>query len=91
MKQYDVKLSRQGEVRQGLEFDWELWGALPGVLGAFLLASGLTVGRYGWIAFLVSNLAWIVFSVRHNLRKLLMQQIVFMASSCLGIFNTFGS
>ena len=64
-------------------FEWI--GALSGLLGAFLLATHTKLSRYGWIAFLVANLALIFFSFGIGRFGLLLQQVGFMATSLLGI------
>ena len=39
---------------------WLEWtGAALGLLGAFLLATNSRFSRFGWVAFLVSNMCWI--------------------------------
>ena len=68
---------------------WEFCGSIPGIIGALLLASAWPIGRYGWLAFLLSNLAWIVFSVRNRYRLMLYQQLAFLFCSSLGIYNNF--
>lgn len=53
-----------------------------------MLAMGSNYAHYGWAIFLASNIRWIVFAVRGNYRKLLTQQIAFMATTLLGLWNT---
>jgi hypothetical protein len=59
---------------------------------AFGMAGALAVaipGLQGWgfAVFLVSNLGWLAFSAGHRYWKLFAQQLVFMASSMLGLWN----
>jgi membrane-bound ClpP family serine protease len=63
-------------------------GALLGMLGAFLLATNTRVSRYGWIAFLFANFAMIGFAWSIDANALLLQQVVFTATSLLGIYRT---
>ena len=67
----------------------ECCGCLLGLLGAFLVASNVEASRYGWLAFLAANLAMIAFARGARANWLLLQQIGFMASSCLGLYRTF--
>ena len=64
-------------------------GCSLGLLGAFLLATNTSVSRYGWIAFLLANFAVIGFAKGIRAHGLLVQQLGFMATSCLGLVRTF--
>lgn len=66
----------------------EAFGALTGLLGAFLLATHTTVSRYGWLAFLLANLALIGFAIGIERYWLLAQQVGFMATSILGLYRS---
>lgn len=64
----------------------QMLAALAGMLGAVLVAlPGHTA--WGFAAFLVSNLAWLVFSAAGRHAWLFVQQLVFLASSVLGLWN----
>ena len=65
----------------------EWTGALLGLLGALLLATHTRVSRYGWYAFLAANVAMIGFAVGIDAHGLLVQQIGFFGTSCLGIYR----
>lgn len=69
--------------------DPEVWGAYTGIPGALLLAMNNGFSKYGWALFLVSNISWIVFAVRGKYTKLLYQQIAFLATTLLGLWNLF--
>jgi hypothetical protein len=71
-----------------LPSDPEAWGAYTGIPGAFLLALGGSYGKYGWLLFLASNVCWIVFATRGKFKKLLLQQLAFLATTTLGLWNT---
>lgn len=65
----------------------EWTSALLGLLGAFLLATNSRVSMYGWYALLAANVAMIGFAVGIDARGLLVQQIGFFGTSCLGIYR----
>jgi nicotinamide riboside transporter PnuC len=68
--------------------DYLEWiGALSGLLGAFLLATNTHISKYGWVAFLVANIALIGFSIGIDRNGLLLQQLGFMATSLLGLYR----
>ena len=71
--------------------DIEAWGAYTGIPGAFLLALNNQFSHFGWLLFLASNVAWILFALRGKFKKLLLQQVAFLATTLLGIWNTFFS
>lgn len=68
--------------------DPEAWGAYTGIPGALMLAMNNGYSHYGWALFLASNISWIVFAMRGNYNKLLFQQMAFMATTLLGLWNT---
>ena len=64
----------------------ETLAALAGITGAFLVAMpGLSA--WGFAAFLLSNLGWLAFSASHRHWRMLVQQLVFLATSLLGLWN----
>lgn len=65
--------------------DWI--GSLWGSAGALILAFNVSWSGWGWCAFLVSNIAWIVYAWRTHQRSLLYQQAVFTATTLVGIWN----
>lgn len=67
-------------------FEWA--GTILGLLGALLLATNSKVSRYGWLAFLGENIAMIAFALGIGAYGLLVQQIGFTATSCLGLYRT---
>ncbi len=67
-------------------FEWS--GSILGLLGAFLLATNSGLSRYGWLAFLAANVAMIVFAAGIGAHGLLLQQLGFTASSCLGLYRS---
>lgn len=71
--------------------DPEAWGAYTGIPGAFLLAMNNDFSRYGWALFLASNISWIVFAIRGKYTKLLLQQLAFLGTTLLGLWNTWFS
>jgi hypothetical protein len=67
-----------------LAIEWG--GACFGVLGTILLALNGPRAGWGFVAYLASNLAWIASSWMQGQWPLLTQQIIFLASSLLGIW-----
>lgn len=68
-----------------LVLEWA--GSLLGLTGAFLLAVHAHFSPYGWIAFLLANLAMIGFAIGIRRYGLLVQQLGFTATSLLGIYH----
>ena len=62
-------------------------GSVLGLLGAFLLATNSRVSRYGWLAFMGANVAMIAFAFGINALGLLVQQLGFLGTSCLGLYR----
>jgi nicotinamide riboside transporter PnuC len=62
-------------------------GSILGLLGAFLLATNSRFSRWGWMAFLGANLAMISFALQIQAHGLLLQQLGFTATSCLGWYR----
>ena len=60
--------------------------AVFGVLGALLLAMPALPG-WGFGAFAISNVAWLIVSARNRQRALHAQQWVFLLCSLLGLWN----
>lgn len=64
-------------------------GCALGLAGAFLLATNTAVSKHGWIAFLIANVAMIIFANGIKARGLMLQQLGFLATSALGIYRAF--
>lgn len=65
---------------------WAGWaGFVCGALGAGMLALNTTWSRWGWLAFLGSNIAWITYAALSGPTSLFLQQLVFIATTFLGI------
>ena len=60
-----------------------------GLAGAYLLAFAFDGSRYGWVAFLLANIAVIAFARGIRAYGLLTQQLGFMGSSLLGLYHAF--
>ena len=63
-------------------------GSALGMLGAFLLARNTRISPYGWVAFLAANVAMIGWAWSIQAIPYLLQQIVFTATSLLGIYRS---
>ena len=68
-----------------LALDWV--GSFTGLIGAFFLALNFSLSGYGWLFFLASNIAWIAYALRHKVISLLLMQIGFMATTCIGLYR----
>jgi nicotinamide riboside transporter PnuC len=64
----------------------ELTAAAFGILGTLLLALNGRRAGWGFVAFLASNAAWILFAIDQQHLGLLVQHIVFSATSALGAY-----
>lgn len=64
----------------------ETAAAVFGMLGAMLLATAYPPGL-GFGAFLVSNVAWLAFSASHRHWRMFAQQVVFLLTSIVGLWN----
>lgn len=64
-------------------------GSILGLAGSAALATNTPFSKYGWIAFLAANFAIIGFARGIRANGLLIQQIGFCATSCLGLFRAF--
>lgn len=67
------------------ELQWT--GAVLGALGALALALRTRASRWGWVLFLASNGFWIAFALRIDARGLVAMQLVFTATSLLGLWR----
>lgn len=65
----------------------EIGGAINGVAGAWMLAIRFRYSSYGWIAYLLSNMFWLVFAISIDRKWLLIQTICFTGSSLVGVWN----
>ncbi len=69
--------------------DWS--GCTLGLIGAFLLAANTRFSRWGWVAFLLSNVAWLGYAVHTSAWALLLQQAGFTITSLIGLHRWFGT
>ena len=67
--------------------DWI--GSALGILGAYVLALNMRVSRYGWIAFLAANVAYIALTKELGIGGMLVQQLAYMGSSLFGFYRSF--
>ena len=71
--------------RMATIMEWSGSGA--GVQGAIMLALNESFSGFGWIAFLVSNVAWIVYGRLMRIHSIVLMQLVFTATSLVGIYR----
>ena len=65
----------------------EIVGAINGMAGAWLIALRFKYSRWGWIAYLISNICWVAFAADIHRNWLLIQMIGFTFSSVVGVWN----
>lgn len=78
---------------------WSLWlklafvrkmewgGALTGLFGAWMVAANVDTSGYGFVAYLASNIFWVIFGYKQRAWGLVVQQVGFTGSSLLGIYR----
>lgn len=64
----------------------EWTAAIFGVAGTLLLAGRSRVAGWGFVAYLASNVGWLVFSWEQALWPLFAQQLMFTMSSLYGVW-----
>ncbi|MFM9901158.1 MAG: hypothetical protein ACKVOT_13940 [Polaromonas sp.] len=64
----------------------ETLAAIFGILGALLLSTKFEPA-WGFAAFLVSNIGWMAFSVRLRAWRMFVQQVCFLLTSLIGLWN----
>ena len=62
-------------------------GFIPAALGSYLLSSHSQLSRYGWVLFLASNGFWFASGVLSESVPMILQQVVFSATSLRGIYR----
>lgn len=65
----------------------EWGGAIAGLIGALLLAINNKWSKWGWVAFLAANFLIAGYAMGIGARGLLVQQVGFIATSCLGLYR----
>ena len=67
---------------------WLQWsGCLLGVLGSMLLALRTRISGWGFVAYLVSNVAWLCFALATGLTALAVQHLVYSGISGFGVWR----
>ena len=66
-------------------FEWA--GAIGGAAGALLLACNNRHSGYGFVLFLASNLAWIIYGLMTHTYGIVLMQIVCTGTSLLGVWR----
>lgn len=62
-------------------------GSLFGLIGSLLLALNMPISGLGFLAYLVSNVAWLYHGFTTRTWSMCVMQIGFTATSFLGVFN----
>ena len=63
------------------------FGCVFGVMGALLLALNNRYSGWGFVAFLLSNVFWIVYGVITEAPGLIVMQLAFTATSLIGLYK----
>lgn len=70
--------------------DWAQWlGCLTGLAGATLLALNLPLSRWGFVAYFISNLAWIAYGLLAAVPALVLMQLGFLLTTLMGFYRWF--
>jgi len=72
-------------VTSAVPLDWVACGFA--LVGSLLLAVRCRVSAWGWVGFLLSNLAWIVYAIATSTSSLLAQNLGFTVTSLIGIYR----
>ena len=67
--------------------NFEYIGCGFGLLGALMLSLNCKHSGWGFVAFLISNVAWITFAVQNGINGLLVMQFGFTITSLIGIYR----
>lgn len=67
--------------------DWI--GAVFGILGSVVLAHNSRISKYGFVLYLVSNIAWIIYAMVTSQWAILAQTLMFAVISVYGIYRWF--
>ncbi len=62
-------------------------GCVTGVIGALLVALNNAWSKWGFIAYLVSNVCWFGFGLYHGADGLVWMQACFMLTTLVGIYR----
>ncbi len=65
----------------------ELISALMGMIGALLLATRSRYAGWAFVLWLISNVGWIIFGAGNQHWFFIVQQVVFTATSLIGIYR----
>lgn len=66
---------------------YEWTGACLGLAGAGLLSLNVKASRFGWLLFLLSNMAWIAYGIKAGAHGLIVMQIGFTFTSLVGVYR----
>ncbi|GAB4129835.1 MAG: hypothetical protein Fur0040_12470 [Sideroxydans sp.] len=65
----------------------EWTGCIIGLCGAMLLAMNTRYSAWGWVLFLLSNAAWILFGLMTHATGLVVMQLGFTITSLMGVWK----
>jgi hypothetical protein len=64
-------------------------GCALGLLGSLLVAANCRFSRWGFVAYLLSNTAWLAYSILIGVPGLLLQQVGFIITGLIGLWRWF--
>lgn len=67
----------------------EWLGASTGMFGAVILSFNMSWSRWGWVAFLVSNLFIIALAAQRRIWGIVVMQLVYTGTSLNGLWHYF--
>jgi hypothetical protein len=63
------------------------FGSVTGLLGSLILALNTSFSGWGFVAFLLSNAAWLTYGIKTRTWSMVAMQIGFTATSTLGVWR----
>lgn len=63
------------------------FGATTGITGALLIALNMDLFLLGYIIFLSSSVAWVIYAIRTAQKSLLTMNLVFGCINIIGVYN----
>ena len=64
-------------------------GAITGMIGSLLISTNTDISKFGFIFYLINNLAFIAFALLAKRRGILMMNLFFLGTAFIGIARWF--
>ena len=62
-------------------------GSVFGIVGAVLVALNIGINALGYLLFLVSSIAWVIFAIKTKNKHLFYMNVVFSAINTIGLLR----